>query len=128
MIISRPSGADFDPVSATVYGPCRALTAGGEPIPGKPVVILSGTRIKTPRGLFTAEQTNQGHANSRTDSWIDIRVEGGGDRLTADMWIIHREKRYDIKGPLGVDWRTGYARYQVTVINDYKHIQAGGCE
>lgn len=122
MIYSRLSGADLDPVSAVVYGPSRDQSVGGEPISAEPVVIISSTRIKTPQGLFTAEQTNQGHANSRSDNWIDIRVEGGGDQLTADMWIMHRGNRYDIKGRLGIDWRKGFARYQVTVINDYYNV------
>lgn len=114
----RPSGADFDPVEAVVWQPNVVRLDSGETKEGTPSIFLR-TRIKTPRGLFTQEQENQGRGNSQTDSWIDVRLLGGGDKLTADMWIMHKSIRYDIKGRLGLDWRTDTVRYQVTMPNDY---------
>lgn len=114
----RPSGGDFDPMSAEVWQPNRIQASSGESVPGEPTVFLR-TRIKSPRGLFTQEATNQGRSNSQTNNWIDVRLEGGGDKLTADMWIIHNSVRYDIKGSLGLDNQLGVARYQVVRNNDY---------
>lgn len=126
MTLTRSSGADFHPVSAVVYQPNRIQLESGEQTEGEPTVVLQ-SRIKTPRGMFTKEQTNQGHANSSTDNWIDIRIEGGGDLLTADMWILHQDIRYNIKGRLGVDYRLGICRYQVVMSNDYSNVPNREC-
>lgn len=50
---------------------------------------------------------------------IEVRNEGGGDNLTADMWIVHRKVTYYIKGKLGQDWTGGTTNYQVSTTNDY---------
>lgn len=116
----RPSGADMDPVPAYVYLPGEGEQTSGEKGPAEPVKVLGPTRIKSPTGLFVIERTQQDHANSQVDQYIDIRSAGGGDRLSAPMFIYHRNVRYDIKGSMGVDWRQGTTRYQVSCTYDYR--------
>lgn len=114
---SRPSGGEFDPCSAQVYGPARKQMDSGESALDTDALILK-SRIKSPRGLFTSERENQAHPQSVSDMVIEIRSEGGGDNLTADMWIVHRTRTYWIKGKLGQDYRTGTTLYQVSIQND----------
>lgn len=115
---SRSSGGEFDPCSAQVYGPTRASEPSGESALSAPTPVLL-SRIKSPRGLFTTERENQAHSMSVSDMVIEIRSEGGGDNLTADMWIVHRGITYWIKGKLGIDWRAGTTLYQVSTQNDF---------
>jgi hypothetical protein len=106
----------MDPVSAVVYKPNRVQLSSGETVTGTPIVVLR-TRIKPPRGIYVRELENQGHADSYTDRLIAVRIEGGGDKLTSDMWFVHSGTRYDIKGQLGIDRGNGLVFYQVTVAN-----------
>jgi hypothetical protein len=117
----RANSGDFDPVSAYVYAPNRTQLGSGEHKSGEPLLILV-SRIKPLRPFFVREQMNQGHAMSTSDLRMEIRVEGGGDQLTSDMWVIHRDKRYNIKGFSGSDPQVGTAVYQVTRVNDYTGV------
>lgn len=114
---SRSSGSEFDPWSAQVFGPTRIRTTANEAAKSGPTLILT-TRIKSPRGLFTTERDNQSHSMSISDMVIEVRNEGGGDKLTADMWFVHRSRTYYIKGVLRIDWKAGTTLYQVSVRND----------
>lgn len=115
---SRSGSGDWHPVSAYVYGPTRVQNAAGE-LNYTTSLILGPTRIKTPTPLFVQERDNQGHANSQIDLRLCIRNEGGGDKLTADQWVLHNGTRYDIKGKLLSDYRAGSTVYQVQQSNDY---------
>jgi hypothetical protein len=112
----RSSGADFDPVSAEVWGPKEIQLTSGEST-SVPAKVLT-TRIKSPRGLFVSERENLGHAFAVGDMAIAIRNEGGGAKLSSAMWIMHRGVRYEIKGVLRSDYTTGVTTYQVTASND----------
>lgn len=115
----RSSGGEFDPWSAKVYKPGRQAEDSGEAAAlATPVLVLT-TRIKSPRGLFTTERSNQAHSFSVSDLAIEVRNEGGGDNLTGDMWIVHRKVTYYIKGKLGQDWTGGTTIYQVSQTNDF---------
>lgn len=116
MTNGRSSGGDFDPVSALVFGPSRQQKASGESFASSTQILK--TRIKSPRAMFTSERENQGHPQSTSDLIIEVRSEGGGDQLTADMWFVHRGFTYWIKGKLGKDWKLGTTCYQVTTQND----------
>lgn len=117
----RPSAVEFDPVAAQVWAPGRQAESSGEAAAdAADMLVISSTRIKAPRQLFTGERENQGHAQSVSDLVIEIKNEGGGDLLTADMWITHRGITYNIKGRLGVpSWATGTTLYQVSMSNDF---------
>ncbi len=118
----RSSGGEFDPVSAKVYRPSRQAEESGESTAlAEPILHLT-TRIKSPRGLFTSERSNQAHAFSMSDMVIEVRNEGGGDNLTADMWIVHRKVTYYIKGVLRQDWTGGTTFYQVSTTNDFGKV------
>lgn len=110
---SRQNAEDFDPWSAEIWGPTRTIRPSGVPGNG-PLVLLMLTRIKTPRGLFTNEKTNQQQADSRSNCIIEVWNFGAGKCLTADMWIIHRGIRYDVVGrnDMGADWRKQTVKYQ----------------
>lgn len=120
MTKQRSSGGDFDPVSATIWKPNRIQLDSGEHKVDKanPILVLE-TRIKPFTQYFVREQQNQGHATSSSDLKMEIRSEGGAEQLTADMWVLHRGNRYDIKGFLGFNWEVGTALYQVSKVNDY---------
>lgn len=121
MPAERKSAADFDPVSATVYGPQQLKHEdSGEAYSGPPVAIWSGCRLKTV-GLYTTDKTNQEHGQSQGTQYIDIRSEGRGSKLTSENFIVHRGTRYDIIGRLNSDYRNGTTRYQVNATNDYIH-------
>lgn len=117
--IGRPSAGDFDPVEAIVLRPERDSLPSGEPMADRMVPFLE-TRIKSPRALYTSERENQGHPQSTSDLVIEVRNEGGGDDLTADMQISHRKRTYQIKGILRSDFRKGTTCYQVTQMNDFR--------
>ncbi len=112
----RASGADFDPASAAVWGPGRGRLSSGEPNT-TPVVVLT-TRIKSPRAMYVSERENYGAPHSVNTMIIEVRNECGGDRLTSDMKIVHRDRTYQIAGKLPADWRKGVTPYQVVMTND----------
>ena len=116
MAKTRPSGGDFDPWSAQVWGPVISQMPSGEAT-STPGLLLT-TRIKSPRGLFTIERESQGKAFSESDMAIEVRSEGGGASLTANMWFIHRNISYWIKGVLRADYAKGTTIYQVSTSND----------
>lgn len=116
---TRPSGGDIDPVLAKIYRPERQSMASGEAT-ALEYVLFKKVRIKSPRGLWVAERSNQGHAQSTSDLAIEVRNENGGESLTADMVISHRRNIYQIKGRLRQDWLGGTTVYQVTEINDFR--------
>lgn len=113
---------DFDPWSATVWGPGRALRPSGVPAVGTPQQLFQ-TRIKTPRGLYTTEKTNQQAPDSRSDCIIEVWNFGPvsnptlGANLTSDMWIMHRGIRYDIvgKNDMQGDYRRQTTKYQCRI-------------
>lgn len=123
---TRPSGGEFDPVSAVVYRSEATQLDSGEAAKARLVPFLT-TRIKSPRGLFTQERSSQGHAQSVSDLAIEVRNEGGGDRLTAAMKIVHRGRSYEIRGTLRIDWHTGTTIYQCVEQNDFVPQTRNGC-
>lgn len=119
---ARPSGADIDPVSATVYGPNRVILASGEQNIDSTtpwIVINSGVPIKSPRGMFGWELEALGKAQSTSTMIIEVRIEGGGDQYTSDMVIVHMNIAYQIVGKRPTDWRRGLVPYQVMTTNDF---------
>lgn len=116
----RPSGADWDPVSAKLYRPSEIKKDSGEATSGPPVQF--GTcRVKIV-GLYSTIKTNQDQANSQSNQYLDIRTPSAnshGAGLTADNFVVHRGKRYDIVGTMNTDYRLGTTRYQVNVSNDF---------
>lgn len=113
----RQNAEEFDPMSADIYGPTRLVRASG--VPGASAYVkLLNTRIKTPRGLYTTELSNQQHDDARFDTIIEIANAGTtvvrGSALTTEMYILHRGKRYDIVGPCNTtaDWRSETTKYQ----------------
>ena len=121
MKTDRHTAADWDPVSAIVYGPQELKKPSGEAYSGPPVQLFK-TRVKS-IGLWAQTKTNQEHAQSQTSQYLDVRSEGLGDKLTSDMFIVHRKTRYDIVGRLNSDYREGSTRYQVQVTHDYTFSQ-----
>lgn len=113
----RQNSEEFDPVSADIYGPTRLVRPSGVPGASGYAKLLS-TRIKTPRGLYTTEMSNQQHDDNRFDTIVEVYNGGNtvckGSALTTDMYIIHRGKRYDIVGPCNTtaDWRKETTGYQ----------------
>lgn len=118
MTTERSSAGSFHPVSAFVYGPKREILASGEAGAEKLVLILQ-TRIKPPRALFTQERTNQNHAQSVSDLALEVRNQGGGDKLVGSMEIHHDGRIYQIRGLLSSNWIKGTTVYQVVVMNDF---------
>lgn len=113
---NRASGGEYDPVSAKVFKPNRTQLSSGEWSVDTQNPILHLTAPILPiKGMFVREGQNQGHADSQSDLVIEM-VDA--DNLSADMWIIHRGIRYDIKGSLGFNHMTGRGKWQVTVSND----------
>jgi hypothetical protein len=100
----RQDSVDFDPVSAYIYQVVRTVRPSGVPGNTGTDTMLFRTRIKTPRGLFTNERTNLNTPDSRSDVVIEVWNYGPatnttlGANLTADMYIMHRNIRYDIIG------------------------------
>ncbi|CAB4176542.1 hypothetical protein UFOVP991_37 [uncultured Caudovirales phage] len=113
----RQNAEEFDPWSADIYGPTRLSRPSG--VPGASAYVrLFTTRIKTPRGLYTTEMVNQQHDDARFDTVIEVSNAGTdavrGSALTTDMYILHRDRRYDIVGPNNTtaDWRKETTSYQ----------------
>ena len=120
---ARYSGGDFHPVSAVVYGPNRTRLASGEQAQdhrADPIVVISSTRIRSPRALYTWEQEQFGRKQGASDLMIEVRNEGGGDQLTTEMWFVHLSIAYYIKGRRPTDWEKGVTPYQVTTTDDYR--------
>ena len=116
---TRQNRADFHPMSAVIYQPTREVRSSG--VPGKtgsPTVVMDGVRIVTPRGLYTSEKLNQQQADSRAD--VIVGVGDFGVTLTADMYIVHNDIRYDIVGICdpGADWRNDVTNYQCRISNN----------
>lgn len=114
----RRGGGDFDPVSATVFRPCRVAEDSGEATAYEYEKHLT-TRIKSPRGLFVFERQNQGHAQATSDVAIEVRSEAGGDKFVSAMFIKHRGRAFQIKSVLRQDYRFGTTIYQCTEQNDF---------
>lgn len=117
---SKPLGVQFDPVSAQVLKPGRVSNSAGV-LEITDVVHLNSVRIVTPRGLYVQERTNQDVGDSRFDVAIEVWNYGGCDRLTADMWFLHRGIRYNIKGPIRntrTTWRSATTVYQCRAQNE----------
>lgn len=109
----------FAPGDAFVYAPVRTteqgVTTTGEQL------FFGPTRITTPRGLLVSEKTDNQVATGVSDVVIEIWNHGGCNKLTTDMWIIHDDIRYDIKGPMrtkNASWQAETTAYQCRINND----------
>lgn len=116
---TRPDAQDFHPMSAQIWGPTRTIRASGVPGQTTPTILFT-TRIKTPRGLYTSEKTNQQQNDSRSDVLIEVWNYGPGANLTADQWIQHNGIRYDILGKVDMqgDYRRLTTKYQCRLSNN----------
>lgn len=112
----RPNAVAFDPVSAYIHGPVRIVSDTGvtRTSTDSAETLLFRTRIKTPRGMYTWEHNNQHKADSVVSMVIEVWTHGL-PQLTSDMWIMHRDQRYDIIGelPQAGEWTTETKAYQV---------------
>lgn len=114
MTESRYSAGDFDPVSASVFGPTEVTLDSGESSESaEPTLILGPIRIIGPRGMYVSERENQNHPDSVSTQVIGVRTLHGGGDLTGRMWFSHRGKRYDIQGTVQKSYKQEITFYYV---------------
>lgn len=106
-------------MTAQVFGPGRTNLDSGEAATGDLVLIMDGVSIRTPRGLYGWEIEALGKAQSISSLMIEVRSEGGCDRFTSDMVIVHNGITYQIVGRRPTDYRKGVCPYQVMATDDF---------
>ncbi len=119
---SRLSGADFNPMTASVYGPNRITLESGEAGIDRAqpwILVMDGVSIRTPRGLFGWEVEALGKAQSVSSLMIEVLSDGGCDKFTAEMVIVHDGIAYQIIGRRPTDYRRGICPYQVMTTDDF---------
>ncbi len=89
-----PSAGQYDPVMAQIMKPVY----DGEAEPTAEGTLFIERHIRFPRARTAMELGQQGGTTSMTSVYLRMRDDEMTRKVRSNMWIIHRDTRYDFVG------------------------------